>query len=267
VRTIFAKAKEGDASRVLQVNHPRLAKGIGYFDIVGLDTKTGTARGEWRPEFDSLEVYNGFDNANRERAEVVLMDWLRLLELGHKYVATGDSDSHRIQYQWAGYPRTYVQLPLEQAGDTGAPIDKAALIASLKAGHVFVTSGPAVDATINGKGPGNTVVTNDRSVRLHVVVRAAHWIDVSEVEVMLGSSSVTRVSVPAAPRSAPAVLDLDLARKSAIRVERDFDVPFDGHGQKFVVVVVRGTRAMDDVLPYMPIQPLAFTNPIWLRRP
>jgi len=29
---------------------------------------------------------------------------------------------------------------------------------------------------------------------------------------------------------------------------------------------VRGTRAMDDVLPYMPIQPLAFTNPIWLSR-
>ena len=266
VRTIFAKAKEGDPTRVLQVNHPRLAKGIGYFDIVGLDTKTGTARGEWRPEFDSLEVYNGFDNANRERTEAVLMDWLRLLELGHRYVATGDSDSHRIQYQWAGYPRTYVQLPLEQSGDTGAPIDKTALIASLKAGHVFVTSGPAIDAKIDGKGPGNTVVTSDRAVRLHVVVRAAPWIDVSEVEVMLGSTSVTRVPVLPAPRNAPAVLDLAVARKSAIRVERDFDVPFEGHGQKFVVVVVRGTRAMDDVLPYMPIQPLAFTNPIWLKR-
>jgi hypothetical protein len=266
VRTIFAKAKEGDASRVLQVNHPRLAKGIGYFDIVGLDTKTGTARGEWRPEFDSLEVYNGFDNANRERTEAVLLDWLRLLELGHKYVATGDSDSHRIQYQWAGYPRTYVQLPPEQAGDTGAPIDKTALIASLKAGHAFVTSGPAIDANINGKGPGYVVVTSDRLVRLHVVVRAAPWIDVSEVEIMLGTTSVTRVPVASVSRSAPAVLDLAVARKSAIRVDRDFDVPFDGNGQKFVVVVVRGTRAMDDILPYMPIQPLAFTNPIWLSR-
>jgi len=266
VRTIFAKAKEGDPSRVLQVNHPRLAKGIGYFDIVGLDTKTGTARGEWRPEFDSIEVYNGFDNANRERAEGVLMDWLRLLELGHRYVATGDSDSHRIQYQWAGYPRTYVQLPPEQAGDTGGPIDNKALIASLKAGHAFVTSGPAVDAKIDGKGPGYTVVTQERLVRLHVVVRAPPWIDVSEVEVMLGSTSLTRVPVAPASRNAPPVLDLAVARKSAIRVERDFDVPFDGRGEKFVVVVVRGTRAMDDVLPYMPIQPLAFTNPIWLKR-
>jgi hypothetical protein len=33
--------------------------------------------------------------------------------------------------------------------------------------------------------------------------------------------------------------------------ERDFDVPFDGHGQKIVVVVVRGTLAVDDVLPYI----------------
>ena len=266
VRTIFAKAKEGDPSRILQVNHPRLAKGIGYFDIVGLDTKTGTARGEWRPEFDSIEVYNGFDNANRERAEGVLLDWLRLLELGHKYVATGDSDSHRIQYQWAGYPRTYVQLPPEQSGDTGGPIDSKALIASLKAGHAFVTSGPAIDAKIDGKGPGYTVVTQERVVRLHVVVRAPPWIDVSEVEVMLGATSVTRVPVAPASRNAPPVLDLAVARKAAIRVERDFDVPFDGRGEKFVVVVVRGTRAMDDVLPYMPIQPLAFTNPIWLKR-
>jgi len=43
-------------------------------------------------------------------------------------------------------------------------------------------------------------------------------------------------------------------------------VPFEG-ASKFVVVVVRGNRTMDDVLPYMPIQPLAFTNPIWLARP
>lgn len=267
VRTLFAKAKEGDPSRVLQVNHPRMPKGIGYFDIVGLDTKTGTARGEWRPEFDSLEVYNGFDNANRERAEVVLLDWIRLLELGHKYVATGDSDSHRIQYQWAGYPRTYVQLPPEQAGDTGAPIDKTALIAALKAGHAFVTSGPTIDAKISGKGPGHVVVTSDKVARLHVVVRAAPWIDVSEVEIMLGTTSVTRVPVPPASRNAPAVLDLAEARKATIRVDRDFDVPFEGSAQKFVIVVVRGTRPMDDVLPYMPIQPLAFTNPIWLKRP
>jgi hypothetical protein len=263
---IFTKAREGDPTRIFQVNHPRLTKSIGYFDIVGLDTKTGHTERDWRDDFDSLEVYNGADAANRARVETVLYDWLRLLELGHRYVATGDSDSHRIQYQWAGYPRTYVSLPPEQSGDLG-PIDKTALIASLKAGHAFVTSGPIVEATINGQGPGNTVKTKDTVVRLHVAITAAPWIDVTDVEVLLGTTSVTRVPIPAKPRlAAAAPRDLATARANALRFERDFDVPFEG-ASKFVVVVVRGTRPMDDVLPYMPIQPFAFTNPIWLARP
>lgn len=267
LKQIFMKARGGDPLRVLQVNHPRM-KSIGYFDIVGLDTKTGHADREWRDDFDSLEVYNGADGANRAHVESVLFDWLRLLELGHRYVGTGDSDSHRIQYQWAGYPRTYVSLPKEQSGDTGEPIDKVALIASLKAGHVFVTSGPMVEATINGQGPGDTVTLIEHTARLHVTVRAAPWIDVSEVEVLLGTTSVARVPVTQRPRpGALRDLGLDALRAATIRFERDFDVPFDGSSPAFVVVIVRGTRALDDVLPYMPIQPLAFTNPIWLARP
>ncbi len=65
---------------------------------------------------------------------------------------------------------------------------------------------------------------------------------------------------------APLPSDLATAHAQAIRFERDFDVPFESNAPKVVIVVVRGTRAMDDVLPYMPIQPLAFTNPIWLSR-
>ena len=265
LKKIWTAARAGDPTRVLQVNHPRF-KTIGYFDIVGLDTKTGHAEQFWRDDFDTLEIYNGADAANRARVEAVLLDWLQLLELGHKYVGTGDSDSHRIQYQWAGYPRTYVALPLEQSGDTGRPIDKGALIASLKAGHAFVTSGPIVEATINGKGPGATVAIAENATRLHVVVRSAPWIDVSEVEVLLGTTSIARVPVTLRI-AAPPDGDLVALRAATLRFERDFDVPFEDAAPHFVVVVVRGIRPMDDVLPFMPIQPLAFTNPIWLVRP
>jgi hypothetical protein len=169
---------------------------------------------------------------------------------------------------WAGYPRTYVSLPAAQAGDTGQGIDKPALVAALKAGHAFVTSGPFLEATINGQGPGNTVSLTEAAAKMHVTVRAAPWIDVSEVEVLLGTTSIARVPVTAGPRrSASPPSDLATARAEGIRFERDFDVPFETSAPKFVVVVARGTRAMDDVLPYMPIQPLAFTNPIWLSRP
>jgi hypothetical protein len=267
LKQLFTKARDNDPTRILQVNHPRLTHQLGYFDIVGLDTKTGRADRDWRDDFDSLEVYNGADGADRSRVEVVIKDWLRLLTLGYRYVATGDSDSHRIQYQWAGYPRTYVALPREQAGDNGGTVDVTALIAALKEGHAFVTSGPIVEATVNGQGPGYTVFTPQPVARLHVVVRAAPWIDVTEVEVMLGVNTLTRVSVPARPTvTGSPVGDLATASQAAVRFERDFDVPMSGSGQRFVVVIVRGTRSMDDVLPYMPIQPLAFTNPIWLAR-
>jgi hypothetical protein len=265
VKRIFSKARAGDPSRVLQVNHPRLAGGIGYFDLTGLDAKTGRAGHDFRDDFDSLEVYNGFEAANRAQVDAVFSDWIHLLLLGHKYVATGDSDSHRIQYQWAGYPRTYVMLTPEQAGDTGGPIDTTALIASLKAGHAVVTSGPMISASIAGQGPGSTVSAAEVPLKLHVSVRAAPWVDVSEIEVLGGGTTLARMSVPSRPGvTGRPVGDLVSARREAVRFEHDFEIPEGLSTPKFVVVVARGTRAMDDVLPYMPIQPLAFTNPIWL---
>ena len=50
-----------------------------------------------------------------------------------------------------------------------------------------------------------------------------------------------------------------------MRLETELDA-HGARGARWVVVVVRGERALDDALPFMPIQPLAFTNPIWLTR-
>ena len=161
---------------------------------MGLDSKTGHADRDWRDDFDSLEVYNGATPPIARAWSGCSTTGCSLLELGHSYVATGDSDSHRIQYQWAGYPRTYVSLPPDQAGDTG-PIDKA-LIASLKAGHAFVTSGPMISAKIGGQGPGSTVSASDGPLKLRVSVRAAPWIDVNEIEVLRGGVTLARMSVP-----------------------------------------------------------------------
>lgn len=266
LKEIFAKARGGDPRRILQVNHPRMGT-LGYFDLVGLDTKTGKAeRGEYRSDFDALEIYNGFEATNRARIDSVLRDWLRLLEAGHRYVGTGDSDSHRIQYQWAGYPRTFVALPPEQAGDTGKPIDTEALVSSVKAGHAFATSGPILDVSIGGARPGDTAIVREGSATLHVRVRAAPWVDVTELEVMLGTKSLRTIPIV----SRPMVLGddgrtLDEARRDTIRYEADLDVPVPDN-PSFVVVLARGTRTLEAVLPHMPLQPFAFTNPIWLRR-
>ena len=69
-----------------------------------------------RTDFDTLEVYNGYELATRELTERVLEDWFALLNVGKRMAATGISDSHRIQYQWAGYPRTFALVDPQRRG-------------------------------------------------------------------------------------------------------------------------------------------------------
>ena len=121
-------------------------------------------------------------------------------------------------------------------------------------------------------------------------IRAAQWIDVTSVEVLVGvpaaPAAASPSAVPAAPlvpapgrrevvfkskiASRPTVLGnedgtIEAVAARTVRLETDLSVVLP-EGARWVVVVVRGDRALDDALPFMPIQPLAFTNPIWLTR-
>ena len=58
---------------------------------------------------------------------------------------------------------------------------------------------------------------------------------------------------------------LEEAAARALRFESDLALQLP-EGARWVVAVVRGDRPLDDALPFMPVQPLAFTNPIWIAR-
>ena len=273
---LFATAHRGDPNRVLQVNHPRLPQAIGYFQVINFDPKSGKMPAGMRTDFDTLEVYNGYDLANRPRVEAVLDDWYALLNMGKRFAATGSSDSHRIQYQWAGYPRTYANV------DVGHVNDTKEIVASIKKGRSFVTSGPIVDLELFEGGrpirPGDEMAPPRQGGALvgKLRVRAAPWIDVSSVEILAGVPAAagtpgtvasvfkTRVApVPMKVGKEAGPLEEAVARNIRLDVDLALKPP---EGARWIVVVVRGERAMDDALPFMPIQPLAFTNPVWLGR-
>ena len=258
---LFAAARAGDPDhrRLLQVNHPRLPKDIGYFNVEGY--KRGRpVPVQMRTDFDAIEVYNGYDIAVPSRVDEVLQDWFALLEAGHRYVATGSSDSHRIQYQWAGYPRTMVQV------SDVKPIDPLAVVAALKKGRAFVTSGPMLDFTIGGGVPGDEVAVTGSRVDGHVTVRAAPWIDVTSLEIVVGGVVVQTLPVASTPTEiGPLPEPLAELERRSIRLDVDVHVDLP-KVPTWVVVVARGTRLLDDVLPFMPVPPRAFTNPVWLRR-
>jgi hypothetical protein len=194
-----------------------------------------------------------------------LRDYYALLNAGYKHGATGSSDAHRIQFHWAGYPRTMALV--ENAPDKGIEgVAQAAVVAAIKKGHAIVTSGPIIEFELGGSKPGDDYGTQDEPVRGHVRVRAAPWIDVSKVEIVVGGRVVQSFNVQPRPTEiGPAPGTTEELGAKTIRFDQDIVVPI-GPDNGWVMVLVRADRKMDDVLPFMPVAPFGFTNPIWIVR-
>lgn len=283
VGAVLAASKRSDPSRIVQVNHPRLPQNIGYFNIINFDPKNGRSAGSVAA-FDTIEVYNGYELAKRELTERVMEDWFAILNYGKRMAATGSSDSHRIQYQWAGYPRTYALVDPRAAGDTGQPIDTKEVVASLKRGKSFVSSGPIVELELVDGGrmarPGDEMAHRG-TLTGKLRVRAAPWVDVTSVEVIAGLPppppsphvySTTPGSTVSLFKTAVVSRPTQLGREDGkledvqartIRLETTLSLKVP-ETARWLIAIVRGDRPMDDALPFMAIQPLAFTNPIYL---
>ncbi len=271
---IFRSVRSGDPARYFQVNHPRLAvpKGIGYFATIGLDDQGPRSRIHNRIDFDGIEVYNGYESERPEQVDAVLRDYWTLLDFGWRFTATGSSDSHRIQFRWAGYPRTMVTVdPTATVDDDTRPVDALTVVANIKKGHAVVTSGPTLELSVAGAAPGDEALTSEEPLHGHLRVRAAPWVDVTRVEVVAGRIDggyriVRTYDIPSRPtRTGPEPGTLAEASDRTIRFDADLEIPF-GPDNGWVQVVARGERRMDDVLPFMPVPPMAFTNPVYVVR-
>jgi hypothetical protein len=239
---IFSTVRARAPGAVVQVNHPRMP-GIGYFNRMELDPATGVAAGEgFSFDFDTIEVANGFELKDTKRFEANLKEWFLLLNLGRRYTAVGNSDSHRLAFNWAGWPRTYVRV----VDDRPAAASAGEVARALLAGRAIVSNGPFVHALVDGMaGPGETLRAEQGTVTLQVSVRAPRWMDVRRAEAWVNGrlvASTTRVT----------------PGDSVIRIQWEKVLRLD------IVVIVRGDRPLDVVLPGSGAKPFAFTNPIFV---
>lgn len=246
---LFAALHAIDPDLMVQVNHPRIEGGIGYFDVAGYDSARDLGGPTWSPEFDAIEVWNGFDLARWEKVQRVFADWLTMLSHGHAIVATGSSDSHTIRSEGAGYPRTYVRAPL------GGVPDGRQLVNALRAGRAFVTSGPFLTAYLAGSGIGERVPLQRENLELEVFVQVPAWMQVSSLRVYLGSKLLR-----ALPLGAPTV-----SNSAGRRYRRTLRLPIDRPGP--LVVAVEGPPTLQPVIARAGVRPFAFTNPIWITAP
>lgn len=244
------------------------------------------APGEILNEVVKIEADGGFELQPVQPG--AMDDWFIMLSRGHKITATGNSDSHGEKSE-AGLPRTYVQVG-ETADGTMRALDETKVYESMLAGRAMVTNGPILEVTVNGQGIGSTVIAGDGVIDVHLVLKAAPWIDVKRVTVRRGGrdARVPQVLEVIQVPDTREVLRLDVVKKYP-------GIP-DG---SFIVVDAAGDESMWPVhtayeVPsleisdavgvigssfgfsstfgkYKPTQrqivtPYGFTNPIWVDR-
>jgi hypothetical protein len=241
---LFAAIRQRAPDAIIQVNHPR-QEGIGYWARAGLDPVTGNGIAGYSADFDAIEVLSSAEVSRPALLAQTMADWFALLNLGRRYTATAGSDSHRLVHEGTGYPRTYVQVD----DDRPASVTAAELARAIKAGRTFVTSGPWLAVKVNGGAPGETVTAPDKRANLEVVVQAARWIDVRRIEVVINGQIVFSQAVPERTD-----------RIERARLQRSFALETDA----WIVVVARGERPLDVVLPQEGVLPVAFNNPIFV---
>ena len=244
---IFAAAHgEGPLreERILQVNHPRMEPSIGYFDLTHLDPKTGHADAAFSADFDAVEAFNGFWMTNAAKVRQGALDLVTLARRGMRVAATGNSDSHHLLYEEAGYPRTYVHVPPDPIATR-----RERLLAAVRRHDTTVSSGPLVEMTVDGAPIGSVVTPKGGSVRVHVRVSAAAWVPVEHVEVWHDDEVAFHVDVTKAPAD-------------GVRYEGDIRLEFPVDGT--ILAWATADTPLPDVLPYATARATGFTGLVYV---
>jgi hypothetical protein len=240
---IFAMARARAPGSVIQVNHPRMP-GVGYFNRIELDPYTGSSSLEETSfDFDTIELSNGYDIDKPALLDDNLKEYFNLLNSGRRFSVVGNSDSHKLNLNWVGHPRTFVRVPVDTPGEVA--VEDVAL--AVREGHTSVANGIFIRALANGiAGPGETI--SEQRVRLQMSARAPSWSNVKRIEIY--ANGALHSTHDARPRPGP------------IRV--DWEADLDLEGDTWLVVVVRGDKPLSKAFPNRRVLPFAFTNPIFV---
>ncbi|MCA9275986.1 MAG: CehA/McbA family metallohydrolase [Phycisphaerales bacterium] len=250
---------------VVQVNHPRWG-GIDYFGQFNLDPITAsTLHAKFSYDFDSVEIFNenegwGYIDADESDLPLgsgsfsVLRDWFNLLNRGYRIAAVGNSDSHNVQSELAGWPRNFIV----SSTDTPGLISPAEIAANIRAKRVYTTLGPVVDFSINETPMGGEANTlpNTKSGRaegeidIAIRVQVPSWISCDRVMIVVNGETVKTIDVS----DQKGVIRLDTVER--MNLDRD----------SWVSLLVEGDTPLDPIVHTQgrPIYPWAVLNPVWI---
>lgn len=246
-KNLFNFIRQQQPGAVIQVNHPRMdIYNAGYFTLGELEPSQNRFR---KPaasfNFDAIEIFNGMNLKHPAAIDYNLNEWYTLLNHGHRFTATGNSDSHFLVGHFAGYPRNYLQIQSQHP--QSFTIDD--VTDAVKDGRSFVSNGPFLRATLKGATFGDEItVEPDIPVNLAVTVQSASWLPVDYLEIIVDGNSMGIHSLDHLPQDNMVSLDIPLRFKKT----------------GWVIVKVGGSFPMNQILPGSDATPLAFSNPIWV---
>ncbi|MBI3073181.1 MAG: CehA/McbA family metallohydrolase [Deltaproteobacteria bacterium] len=239
-RQFMSEVRERPGDKIIQVNHPRMRYGLGYFNHADWDGERAVARkAAFDPRFDTIEIYNGVDPRTTDRN---LREWFKSISRGHTWSGVGNSDSHTLVYEEVGWPRTYVEV------GSVAKVTYAKLIHAMREGRMIVSSGPFIRLSVAGAGPGDVIELKKGAqaveAQISLQVEAPPWIDVSEVEIVANGRTIFYRKV---------------SGSSVVRLKESFT--HRPARDTWYVAIARGAKGIP-VLPRSRLKPLAFTNPV-----
>jgi hypothetical protein len=200
---------------VIQMNHPfssaTFGRDEGFLTAIGLDPRhvIGAAPAPDTPEgqlvkrpaggrsaldFDTQEVMNGTGTLQFNRYRVA---WHSFLSQGILRAGTANSDSHTFAIEVLGFSRNVVF-----GGHSVAAFDRQRFNADVRAGHMLGTNGPVILATLDGHAPSLDTFMPAPTAELSLEVRAAPWIPVEEIRVLVNGNLARTIAGDAIARPA-----------------------------------------------------------------
>jgi hypothetical protein len=159
------------------------------------------AQSLWSEEFDSLEVWNGFQTADTdgdgvrelEKLDLVMRDWMNFLSFGKLVSPVGNSDTHSRDKDPAGMPRSMVRVSDDSAAALAGGLDEdiyGTLLGTTQM-DVVVTDGPMLAVSADGGATsaiGAVVDAAGGSVTLTIRATSADWVAIDTIEVFANST-------------------------------------------------------------------------------
>lgn len=223
-------------------------------------------------------------------------DWFRLLNNGgtgteeepiRPVTGTGNSDSHGLYFEEAGYPRNWVFV----GKDDLRKVTETDIARAVHRHEVMFSNGPFIDVLADGGGLrtspiGGLLVPENDLVRLNIRVLTPPWLSVDRLLIFVNGEEVKRIPLERRPdrvlQCCEQPIELRLTKDSWIVVAAEGDssmFPFlspletpplaisDAVGA-IAGPLGLGDDGMGNLRPPVvhPATPFAMTNPIWVDR-